>query len=154
MADVQFVPRSESRRQIRVMLAQFRALRHFDFVVYDNAFALAQRPSVSLAHLTDVLDRWHRKIHTSCIDENYVQEYMPEVDINKHPDLEGFHTEVNEQFNSWIARFAGEARHMHPATFSLFMFLLIEVWNTEVIHHVLLELQCGRRRLKRYREEL
>ena len=69
------------------------------------------------------------KKHTACLDE-ISSRYMAGFDIKKHPGLEGLKTEVNEQFNSWIARFAVGALHVHPATFSLFFLLLSNVWNT------------------------
>ena len=82
------------------MSGQLRAVRHFNFVVYDNACALAQhvraqhrrhRTSVSeqLAHLICVLDRWHKKNHTACLDPTSAR-HVPEVDIDKYPELQGF----------------------------------------------------------------
>ena len=58
------------------MLAQIRAVRHFDFVVYDNACALAQHVRAQ-----------HRRLAITCVLD------MAEVDINKHPELEVLNTE-------------------------------------------------------------
>ena len=154
VADIQIVPKCETRRQVRIMLGQLRAVKNFQYV-YDNACALAQhvraqhrrhKTSVSeqLAHLIYVLDRWHKRNHTACLDPASAR-HVPEVDVDQYPDLHGLNTDVNEHFNSWIGRFAGEARHMHPATFSLFILLLSNVWNTKVVQHVPAQMHGGPR---------
>ena len=115
--DVHIVPRCETRRQVRILLGQLRAVRQIIFVVCDNACVLAQHlrahhrhqrtASEQLAHLTSVLDRWHKRNHTGCSDPTSAQ-HDPEVDIDEYLDLQGLNMEANEKFTSWIGKLASD----------------------------------------------
>ena len=88
----------ESLTQIFGMLAAVRTRRNLDFVVYDNACALARftrkiaaRSAAAApqlcAQVTFVLDRWHKQNHTACLSPAHAM-FMPEVNMDLHPQLQ------------------------------------------------------------------
>ena len=110
VAMVMPIARHESLTQIFGMLAAVRSRRTFDFVVYDNACALARftrklaartvREIPQLcAQVHFVLDRWHKQNHTACLDPMHSL-FTPEVDMDLYPQLADFNSSLCEHFNS------------------------------------------------------
>ena len=132
-------PRGESLTLVHALLGEVRQVYEFGYVIYDNACALAKfsraprrqaRSSTAfqLAQCVFVLDRFHLRNHKACLDVNHPQ-YLPEVNIYSHAELEGVNTTTNEVFNAWIGHYAAAAHNMHPATYRLYMFILTILWN-------------------------
>jgi hypothetical protein len=137
------IPRGESLTQVHALLGQIRRYHSISFVVYDNACALAhfvrradraRRTSIAmlLAHVCYVIDRFHLKNHTACLNPSH-RRYMPEVDVYAHAKLQGVNTAINESFNAWIDRFVYSANNMHPVQFRVFVLLLVHLWNTYIV---------------------
>lgn len=133
----------ESLTQIFGMLAAVRTRRDLDFVMYDNACALARftrkiaARSASAApqlcaQLTFVLDRWHKQNHRACLSPAHPM-FMPEVDVDLHPQLKDFNSSMCEQFNAWFELFVPLTRNMHAETFDIFTLLLARLWNERVV---------------------
>ena len=113
------------------------------YVAYDNACALAhfarhgRRPASSsiakvIADLVFVLDRFHEKNHTTCLDLSHPL-YTPQVDPDVHDDLKFVNTSMNEIFNAWLIRFGYITSSMHPDTWRVFLLLAALFWNTRVV---------------------
>ena len=137
------IARHESLTQVFGMLAAVRSRRVLQYVVYDNACALArfvrkiaarsarEAPQVC-AQLTFVLDRWHKQNHTACLCPTH-RLFTPEVDMDLHPSLEQFNSSMCEQFNSWLELFVPITRGMRAQTFDVFCLLLARLWNERVV---------------------
>ena len=137
------IPKGESLTQVHALLGEVRRYRRIRFVVYDNACALAhfaRRASRAtrthicrlLAAITFVLDRFHIRNHTACLQPDH-HRYMPEVDVYAHAELQGVNTAICESFNAWLDRFAYSVHSMHPAQFRVFILLLAHLWNTFIV---------------------
>ena len=137
------IARHESLTQVFGMLAAVRSRRVLQYVVYDNACALArfvrkiaarsarEAPQVC-AQLTFVLDRWLKQNHTACLCPTH-RLFTPEVDMDLHPSLEQFNSSMCEQFNSWLELFVPITRGMRAQTFDVFCLLLARLWNERVV---------------------
>ena len=160
------IPRGESLRQVHAMLGEVYSVKAFKYVIYDNACGLAmfarnaQRSdstptNARLAQLTYVLDRWHMRNHTACLDP-FHSHYLPEVSMYEHESLQGVNSSLNESFNAWVDRFVGMTSHMHPIVFSVFMLLAADLWNRFVVprgiaHAETYAVQTRAGHLRRYR---
>ena len=143
VAFIQPLAGHESLTQVFGLLAAIRSRRALDFVVYDNACALARfvrrlarrEPSSvrsQCAALTFCLDRFHAQNHTACRNPRHSL-FLPEVDIEQYPVLQDFNSSASEQFNSWLELFMPIMRPMLPETFDCFVLLLAILWNDIII---------------------
>lgn len=143
VAMIQAIAGHESLTQVFGVLAAVGSRRSLEFVVYDNACALARfvrrlarrSPSgvrTQCAGLTFCIDRFHAQNHTACRNPRH-RLFMPEVDIGQYPVLQEFNSSVSEQFNSWLELFLPLMRPMRPETFDCFVLLLAILWNEVII---------------------
>ena len=134
---------SESATQIFGMLGEIKAKRSIGYVIYDNACMLhrfvqnvVRRRSTSIGNqlATEccfVLDRFHKRNHVACLDPNHSL-YLPSVDIDRYPALRGLNSSQNEQWNSWLDKFAAMVRSMRFETLDLYLLLVAELWNSDI----------------------
>ena len=143
VANIMPVAGCESATQITGMAGEVRARRQLRYIVYDNACMLAhfvrnRAAGKDLATLHDlalmkfVIDRWHKRNHTACLNPEHVM-YTPEVDIEQYEDLKPLNSSQNEQWNAWLDCFVPGIRHMHPDSFTLYILLLADLWNTYIV---------------------
>ena len=145
VADVMPMAGAESFAQVFGMLVAVHTRRPLQFVVYDNACALARfarnlasrrrSPSdVRASHLRYVLDRYHEVNHTACLDPNHAL-HLPEVRMGQCPQLREYNSSLSEQFNAWLQLFVPMTRRMVPPTYRLFILTLSVLWNTYIVRH-------------------
>ena len=144
IANIAICAGSESATQIFAMLGEVRARRVLQYVIYDNACMLAHfvrnqarrrnPPSITslLACAIFVIDNFHRKNHTACLDPTS-RAYMPEVDIQKHDALKALNSSQSEQWNSWLSQFATNVKHMRFGTLDLYLLLVADLWNSVLL---------------------
>lgn len=140
---VDLVAGYESCRQIYGVLGEVIARRQLEYVIYDNACLLGRfirnqhrRCSGSIsfqaANLLYVLDRFHARNHRACLDPSHPL-FMPEVNINQHPALQGRNTAWNESWNSWVDNMVPQVRQMSADVLEVFVYLVAELWNDRVV---------------------
>ena len=145
VADVMPMAGAESFAQVFGMLVAVHTRRPLQFVVYDNACALARfarnlaarrrSPSdVQASQLRYVLDRYHEVNPTACLDPNHAL-HLPEVRMAQYAELRNHNSSLSEQFNAWLQLFVPMTRRMVPSTYKLFISTLSVLWNTYVVRH-------------------
>ena len=87
--------------------------------------------ALQLSATTFVLDRWHAKNHTACLNPSHYY-YTPEVAIAQYPDLAHHKTEWNECWNTWVGHFAPQGRHMSTTTLQVFILHIADLWNIRI----------------------
>lgn len=135
---------AESLTQVYALLSSLlhRGEDRLRFAIYDNACALARfarhpgrrdrtEAAKSLASLTYVLDSFHRANHTACLDEEHPF-FLPEVQRERHPELNGVNSQTAEQFFAWADPFVRSTSSMTPAVFEAFLLILVHLYNTTV----------------------
>ena len=145
VAHLQLLAGAESATQVTMLLADLRAVRSFNYVIYDDACHLARfvrnraRKSprsvlCQLAEATYVIDRFHRCNHTACLQETS-RHYLPEVKIERHAVLADLNTSWSESWNAWLDVLTPQMRSMDAAAAALavYLWLVADLWNTQVI---------------------
>ena len=143
VAHLQLPAGAESATQVTMLLADLRAVRSFNYVIYDDACHLARfvrnraRSSprsvlCQLAAATYVIDRFHRWNHTACVQETS-RHYLPEVKIERHAVLADLNTSWSESWNAWLDVLTPQMRSMDAAALAVYLWLVADLWNTQVI---------------------
>ena len=119
-----------------MLLADLRAVRSFNYIIYDDACHLARfvrnraRKSprsvlCQLAEATYVIDRFHRCNHTACLQETS-RHYLPEVKIERHAVLADLNTSWSESWNAWLDVLTPQMRSIDAAALAAYLWLVAD----------------------------
>ena len=133
----------ESYTQIYGMAGDIMEYRNYKYIVYDSACVLQRyiwnktktlqtELANRLGSIICVLDRYHKRKHTACLDPGH-RGYLRSVDIGIYTGLAEASTSLNESWNSWIDGFAAVVQSMHPRTLGIYTFILLDLWNERLL---------------------